>query len=689
MKKLMILAALMALPLSGSAQLRLSQSQMMGQLPEGIIKEIPLPLRFNDENHLVLKSRAGKSYYVFDTETSKMKPYYGIKDDVPAVPEGLCDADCKNVTVSPDGKHVAYTRGNDLYSKEISTGKETRYTNDGSEVILNGRSSWVYNEEIFGRSMSYRAFWWSPDSRHIAFFRFDETSVPVFSTFSADGHTGTYTHWRYPKAGDPNPPARLGIVQTGRTGTVWADFEQSGDLYLGTPFWSPDGKTLVASSMPRSQKDLNMYRINLKDGSKSLIYHEHQDTFTPWTSEIRFTSKGFYFVRDFELWQHVYYVNFDGKGFSRITQGTNWDIDIVSVDDSYLYYTARREKTTVHQLFRVSLNRKHETRQLSLNEYDYSYVAVSPSGKRFAAVYSNCTTPDKVLVFDIATDQDWLVADARGDSFYKYNMGEATILFFSTMDGYRLPMKVIMPLGLDKSRKYPVHIDIYGGPEHTNVMDKWVNPSFSTQWWPNNGVIQVFLDNRSSGHAGKKGINSVYGHLGEFEARDYADAVNFLVEKYPFIDKNRIGIEGYSFGGTLAAYTVMKYGDVIPYGAAGGGVYDWTLYDSHYTERYMNTPQANPQGYGKAAVLNQLENYEGNESNMLFLEAGTLDDNVHFQNTLQLMEALQLSGKRFDLMIYPDQYHGCRGIQRDFSRREGLAFWYRYLLGRNLPKALE
>lgn len=262
------------------------------------------------------------------------------------------------------------------------------------------------------------------------------------------------------------------------------------------------------------------------------------------------------------------------------------------------------------------------------------------------------------------------------------------MITIKTRDGYELPASVIWPVDMDKNKKYPVKVDIYGGPDSPQVKDSWAGLFFRNQWWANHGVIQVTLDTRSSGHLGKTGINQVYRKLGVLELQDFIDGIKYFTAM-PYVDKDKIGIQGFSFGGTMTALAVTEGNEYFKYGIAGGGVYDWRLYDSHYTERYMDRPQDNPDGYAQATVYDRVDAYKGDKTNMLRITHGTGDDNVHFLNTLQLIDKLQSQKKDFELMIYPQGMHGYRGNQAKQSNLQDYKFWYKYLLESEMPSILK
>ena len=246
---------------------------------------------------------------------------------------------------------------------------------------------------------------------------------------------------------------------------------------------------------------------------------------------------------------------------------------------------------------------------------------------------------------------------------------------------------IVYPKDFDQTKKYPVHVDIYGGPDTPTVRDRWITPTAANQWYSENGIIQISVDPRAAGHNGRAGLDMIYRQLTVWEVKDFCEWAS-LLQKTPYVDGDRIGVEGFSFGGTMTCMLLMQAPDKFHYGIAGGGVYDWALYDSHYTERYMDTPQNNPDGYKVSRVMNYVDGYPveygtdavQTDSVMLKLTHGTGDDNVHHQNTLQLLNELHRKGKKFDFMIYPDGMHGYRGYQGTHFLNANHEFWKKYLL---------
>ena len=681
--------------------------------------------------------------------------------DFPVKPEGGV-----NLTYSPDSTKIAFTRNNDLYVVDIASGVETRLTFDGTDLILNGYASWVYYEEILGRSSRYKAFWWSPDSKKIGFYRFDNTQVPLFPIYSAYGKDyaghesyplpspagspspkvtnmglgGSLSETRYPKCGQTNPQVRIGIVEiagqvgdyaagnpsaaiAGSTGNlIWADFDPEADQYFGIPFWGPDSKEFFIARMPRLQNTIDLYAVRVEDGSKRHVYNETYKTWLNWFNDVLFTEKGLYMAREFETgWQQIYFLSYDGKEFRRLTSGTNWGVSLLRVDEKKgeVYFTAKRDASVRQAVYKV--DSKGVVTALTDPAYNAAGVSFSPDGKYFIASYSNVTTPTRVAVFqtsggivsqghngDIAAAnlrgpvmqklkagryglKGMVVADMAGADYdpSKYALGQ--LVHITVPDGFTLPGMIVYPKDFDASRKYPVHVDIYGGPNTPMVRDRWTTPNAGNQWWSENGIIQIWVDPRAGGHNGREGLDMIYRQLTVNEVKDFCSWGEWL-QSLPYVKADKIGVEGFSFGGTMTSMLLMQASDKYHYGIAGGGVYDWALYDSHYTERYMDTPQNNPEGYEVSKVLNYVKGYPtgyaasrsfaaAQDVNvMLKLTHGTGDDNVHHQNTLLLIDEMHRQQKKFDFMIYPDGMHGYYSYQGTHFLLANRDFWMRYLL---------
>ena len=512
-----------------------------------------------------------------------------------------------NLTYSPDSTQLAFTRANDLWVVDIASGKETRLTFDGTDLILNGYASWVYYEEILGRPSMYRAFWWSPDSRKIAFYRFDNSDVPMFPIYSPFGQDGALNRTRYPKAGETNPEVRIGIVDLASRDIVWADFDEKQDQYFGIPFWGADSKGFFVAREPRLQHELDLYCVNPSDGSKKHIYHEEYPTWLDWPEEMSFGEKGLYMVRAFETgWEQIYYLSYDGSEFRRLTDGENWRTSIVRVDEKAgdVYFLSNRDDTAKAALYKV--DRKGIITALTDPDYNATGVKFSPDGKFFVVSVSNFTTPTQVWLYEtskaglawsarraVAAAQGrnrrvnqryasaaYKVADMKGRDFDVSKYALPKMIRITTDDGLDIPAAVTYPVDFDPSKKYPVHFEIYGGPNTAYVRERWSTPNASNQWWSDNGIINVTADTRVAGHNGRAGTDQDFRNLTEAPVKDFVAWAEWA-KSLPYVDGERIGVEGFSFGGTMTAMLLLRHPDLFCCGIAGGGVYDWELYDSH------------------------------------------------------------------------------------------------------------
>ncbi len=667
MKKALLILSL-ALLLCGQAfaqkKVLTDQDLASGVLPEGILNLRPAPV-----------------------SDKMMRP-----QPMPEMVKGW-----ENPTYSPDKKYIAYTLNGDLYSVEVATRKTVRHTTDGSNVIMNGYASWVYYEEIFGRRTNYKAFWWSPDSKVIAFYRFDDSKVPMFPIYDAKGQHGTLRETRYPKAGDPNPEVKIGFVSVDGNAVVWADFDPRKDQYFGTPFWDYKGKRLMVPWMDRSQDNMIIYSVDPLYGQKISIYSEHQDTWVDWPENMLSNARGIYMVRDYEKWQHIYFLSYDGKEFRYAGDHTNyWGVRLLKLTDKYLFYTARCGESSLRtDIYRITLS-NNKVQRVSFGEYDFTAVRVADDCRSVTAFASNSHTPMREVEIKIPASGDVkeknvkVIFDSKGPEYDNYRIAEREIVWITMRDGSKVPAAVIWPLDMDRSgkTKYPVKVDIYGGPDSQRVYDRFAGVTFDTQWWANHGVVQVILETRSAGHLGRVGVNKVYRRLSIEELQDFIDGIKYF-DALPYINSKKVGIEGYSYGGTMALLAATEGNEYFQYAVASGGVMDWQLYDSHYTERYMDRPQDNAEGYAAACVFDRLNKYRGDKTNMLRLTHGTGDDNVHMQNTMQLIDKLQSMNKDFELMLYPGGMHGYRGYQERQFEMQNMRFWYRYLLEKDLPEVLK
>ena len=692
-------AAAILFGLEANAQQRLSFQQTTGTVPS-LTKPIGAISGWSDDSHCIEMNTATKQLFTVDINSGERKSYtpppksdveVSVKDSDVFIqygkqqPKRLTNdaAEEKNPTLSPDGKYVAFTRNNDLYAVDVATGKEIRYTTDATDVIYNGYSSWVYFEELLGRPTKYKAFWWAPDSKHLAFMRFDDTKVPMFPINGSTGQHGYTEKTRYPKAGDPNPEVKFGFVPAAGGKIVWADFNEKDDQYFGTPYWSFDGSSMMVQWMNRGQDNLKFYAVKPETGAKKEIYDEKQKSWVDLDFDGRITyledKKHYILKSDKTGWAHYYLYTLDGKLVNPLTSG-KWQVtDLLNIDEKnkVVYFMARKDASTQTDLYRVNYNGKG-LKRLTFGAYTHK-VQVSPSAKYFITTYSNVSTPPKQALLDNTGKLIKEISDSKSADYAKFAIGKTEMVTIPTDDGYNLPAVITYPVDFDESKTYPVVFSMYGGPDAGTVTNTWKGTA--VQWWANEGIIQIAVDHRASGQFGKEGVSLMHRNLGKWEMKDYITAAKWLKAK-PWVNNKKLLITGHSYGGYMTCMALTYGADYFDYGYAGAPVTSWELYDSIYTERFMDTPQENPEGYKNASILTYTKKYKG----LLRIMHADMDDNVHMQNTIQLINKLENENKHFELMIYPGGRHGWSNTikgKHDFAERA--RFYYQNLLDKPAP----
>jgi dipeptidyl-peptidase 4 len=688
MRKLfLLLPALIVIVLLPAQKKGFSYEQAFKGTATNITKPLPAIGKWIDDSHFIETRKDDadgktKSFSV-DVKTGTAILYTAPAEEKAASLPVVKDA--RNITASPDAKWIAYTKkDNNLYLQDTVSRKEVQLTTDGSETILNGYASWVYYEEILGRQSRYRAFWWSPDSRHISFMRFDEAQVPVFPIYWSDGQHGYLENQRYPKVGDKNPEVKVGIISIDDKKTVWADFNSKDDQYFGTPYWAPNGQFWV-QRLNRGQDNLKIYNIDLNTGSKTEVYDEKQPTWIDLADRVDFlpAGNGFILMSDKTGWRHFYLYDMSGKLINPVTQGEFTVGDIYKIDEKakLIYFNARKENSARWDLYSATLDGKKINR-LSTGDYSFAGMNLSPNMKYFITSYSNIGTPTTTVLMDTKGKIVRELGNSKGSEFDSYALPKKELVRVKSTDGlFDLPVLITYPINFDPNKKYPVLVSIYGGPNAGTVYDQWRTSAAET-WWAQEGLIQVSFDNRSSGHFGKKGMNYIHRQLGKYEIEDYM-ACGRWIKQQPWVNGSKLCITGGSFGGYMTCMALTYGADVFDYGVANSSVTDWQLYDTHYTERYMDTPQENPDGYKNTAVLTYAAKYKG----LLRIIHGSSDDNVHMQNSIQFINKLEDLKKHFEFMIYPGERHGIGGAKGLHNRTEAFSFYYKNLLGKEMPES--
>jgi len=582
--------------------------------------------------------------------------------------------------LSPDGRKVAYTRENDLYVHDLESGETRRLTKDGSDVILNGYASWVYYEEILGRRSQYCAFWWGPRSRRVAFLRFDQSKVPVFNMTRSEGVYPELERQYYPKAGAPNPEARLAVADLDSGNIHWLKVPGDGDHYVAHPRWSSDGSHLYFQWLNRGQDHLKVYHWGGPNSEVAEVYSQKRSTWVDFLEDddLALLERGGLIIRAARGdWHHLFRVSTNGR-VQPLTRG-EWGVgSILQVNEKRgeVLFTASREDSTQSRAYRVSL--KGSGLRCLTPQPGWHTVTPSPDGRWLLDRHSALDRPARLDLRDHRGRLVRNLGDSATPAVTEYKLDRVKLMRAPAGDGVMLPLLMVTPPEFDPEKKYPVILQVYGGPGAMSVRNgfpgyRWIPAFYLSQM----GVVVVAADHRGAGHHGQAGMDQMHRKLGHWEIHDYSKVVEFLKTK-SWIDGKRIGISGGSYGGYVSALALARAPEVFQFGIASFSVTDWKLYDSVYTERYMDTPDENPEGYKTGSVLEHVKTYRGG----LRLVHGTMDDNVHIQNSLQLLDLLQDAGKPVEFMAFPGERHGFRGLKRGFDSRCSLDFWSRMFFGR-------
>ena len=557
---------------------------------------------------------------------------------------------------SPDGHMVSFVRGNNLYVLDLPTGHERALTSDGGAKVLNGRLDWIYQEEVYGRG-NFEAYWWSPDSTKLAFLRLDETPVPTFTVVDHIPPNQELETTPYPKAGDPNPLVRLGVVDAKSKQARWVDTGkyQPNDLLIVRVAWTPDGRQIAYQAQNREQTFLDLNYADPNDGKANNVLHETSRAWVEVTDDNpRWLKDGsFLWLSDRTGFKHIYHYAADGKLIKQITDG-RWDVrSIDGVDEAKgaIYFTGMEHSPVAEHAYRIQLDGTQMTR---VTQMEGSHrVSFNPQATLFVDTWSDVNTPRQVRLFDADGTLVRVLDENRVAALGQYKLGKPEFLQVKTRDGFTMEAMMIKPPDFDPTKKYPVFQFTYSGPQAPQVHNAWGGVTYMWhQLLAEQGYIIWICDNRTASNKGVESAWPLYKNFGELEMRDLEDGLNYL-KSQAYVDPTRIGIWGWSFGGFMTSYA-LTHSRSYKLGIAGGSVTDWHDYDSIYTERYMRTPQHNPEGYQRTAPRNAAANLHGR----LLLIHGAMDDNVHVQNTIQFAYELQKADKPFQLMLYPKSRHG-------------------------------
>lgn len=554
---------------------------------------------------------------------------------------------------SPDGALVTFVRQHDLYVVPSDGGAERRLTTDGGKEILNGKLDWVYQEEVFGRG-KFRGYWWSPDSKRIAFFRLDERKVPKYTITDDMTTRPVFDVYPYPKAGEPNPEVSLGIADAAAGAVRFVDLGKYAgtDILITSVGWRPDGR-LTFQVQDREQTWLDLDLADPATGAVTTLFRETGPAWVETSGNPHWLKDGsFLWLSERDGWKHVYHYRADGTAPRRLTKGA-WEVRaLYGVDEAarWVYFSSTERSAIVKDVVRVRLDGTGLERLSNApGQHDALF---NPSYGLYLDTWSDSATPPQVRLHE-AGGRELRIVDANdAPALREYLVPPFEYFQVETRDRFPMEAALIKPPGFDPKKKYPVYQHVYGGPQAPQVKNGWAPSNMLfLHLLASRGVVVFVCDNRSASGKGHVSARTAYKKMGPSELKDIEDGVAWLKQQ-PWVDPQRIGIGGWSYGGFLTAYA-LTHSTSFAMGIAGAPVTDWRNYDSIYTDRIMGTPANNPEGYRDTSVVSAAKNLSG----QLLLLHGTIDDNVHPQNTLQLAYELQKAGKPFRMMMYPKMRH--------------------------------
>ena len=615
----------------------------------------------------------GKKAILVDAKREKDKKedagdlyLYTIADGKLAQLTQTSDVAEEEAQLSPDGKWVAFVAKNDLHVVEIATGADRKLTSDGGEKVLNGKLDWIYQEEVYGRG-KFRAFWWSPDSSRLAFLRLDEEGVPVYTLVDDVDSPATVETCPYPRAGDPNPKAKLGVAKLAGE-TEWVDLapyapDAIGDFLIVDVDWSPAGD-LAFQVQDREQSWLDLLLVpaaaaaqGSPAGTRPEARKVLRETTQAWTSpngSPKWLADGtFLWASERTGWQHLYRYDTSGKLLGAVTSGKWEERDLHGVDEKsgWVYFSGTERSPIGADEYRVKLD---GTGLARLTQAAGTHGArFNPSFTRFVDRWSDASTPVQARLCKADGSEVRVIDENDVPALAEYGFVKPEFLKVKTRDGFEMEAMLVKPPDFDPKKRYPVFQMTYAGPHAPTVHDAFGGQrGMFLQLVAQQGIVVWECDNRSASGKGSESTWACFQKFGETELADIEDGIAWLKQQ-PWVDPEKIGIYGWSFGGFMTSYA-LTHSKSFAMGIAGGSVTDWRNYDSIYTERYMKTPEHNQAGYEKTSVVAAAKDLHGE----LLLIHGAIDDNVHPQNTMQLAHALEKAGKPFRMMLYPKSRHG-------------------------------
>lgn len=559
---------------------------------------------------------------------------------------------------SPSGNKVAYVNANNLFVKDLSSGAITKITSDGElNRIINGATDWVYEEE-FGL---VQAFFWSPDGKQIAFYKFDESEVKEFSMdmFKNELYPSQY-EFKYPKAGEDNSKLSIHLYNLEKNETSVISLNKDYE-YLPRMNWTKSSEILYVLGMNRHQNELDFILYNTSNKTSEVLFSENDKYYIDIHDNTTFTDNGKSLIWSSEksAFNHLYLVNLEDGSMQQITSG-DWEVTKyhgMNSNGNKVFYTSNEEGVINRSLYSIDLDGSNK---IKLSSGIGTHSSKFSNGmKYYSNTYSTADTPPYISLHNYTGEEIRVLENNSQltNKMKEFDLTNKEFFSFTTSEDVSLNGWMIKPSDFDENKEYPVFMFLYGGPGSQQVLNSW--GWFNYFWYQHlaqKGYIVACVDNRGTGGRGAEFKKMTYQQLGKYETIDQIEANKYLAS-LEYVDGNRIGIQGWSYGGYMSSLAITKGADVFKMAIAVAPVTNWRYYDNIYTERYMRTPQENASGYDDNSPINHVDSLKGS----YLLIHGTADDNVHVQNTYEMVSALVKANKQFDLFVYPDKNHGIYG----------------------------
>ncbi|WPP53454.1 S9 family peptidase [Catalinimonas niigatensis] len=642
-----------------------SSGEMVDTLVNGaklIPGEEPYALVFNDyhlspNEKLVLFATEQEPIY----RRSKRAYYYLYDIDKDSFQSLAGGGKQSYATFSPDGNKVAFVRDNNLFYVTLDDMHVQKVTEDGIfNKLIHGSADWVYEEEF----SFAKAFFWSPDSEKLAFLSFDESAVKEYNMQLWNEVYPEDYRFKYPKAGEQNSVVNLSVYHLAEDKKIKVDVGDETDMYIPRVEWTQNPDVLSFIRMNRLQNQMELVHAHASSGESKVVLKETADTYVDieFNDNLAYLEDDKHFIMSSERsgFKHLYLYTMAGEIVRQITEG-NWEVsELLGVDEqrSLVYYTSTEVSPLERHLYSIDFKGKKKRK---LSEEPGTYDAnFSPTHQFYIRKYSSAHTPRQVSLHEAPSGKLIRVLEENKElqeTVQKYQLGSKEFFTFRNTEDTLLYGYMIKPADFNPSREYPVLMYVYGGPGSQLVQDSWMSDrDLWHHYLTQQGYIVACIDNRGTGGRGKNFKHATYGQLGKYEVQDQIDGARYL-SKLPFVDPDRVGIWGWSYGGYMSSLALFVGNGVFKTAIAVAPVTNWRFYDTIYTERFLQTPQLNPEGYDAYSPLSHADKLEGN----FLLIHGTGDDNVHVQNSLMLQDALISAGKQFDSFFYPNRNHGIYG----------------------------